>query len=95
MLSRIRREGIEMELRVVGCSDEHYPSKEQLSIVGVFAPDLDDIAQHLPEYYRLEMWDGRYSCKVETEYAIIRTCADSFAEAAALLYLELNKKAAP
>lgn len=57
----------------------------------VFDPSLDYIAQFLPEGFILQMWDGRHSCKVETEDTTIRTQADSFAEAAALVYLELNK----
>lgn len=58
----------------------------------VFAPSLDYITAYLPEGFILEMWDRRHSCKIETEDTIIRTQADSFAEAAALAYLELNKK---
>ena len=56
-----------------------------------FAPDLDFITPYLPEGFILQMWDGRHSCKVETEDTTIRTQADSFAEAAALVYLELQK----
>lgn len=92
MLCCTRHGGVEMELQAVGSSEKYYPGKEQLSIIGVFAPDLDYITAHLPPGFILEMWDGRHSCKIETEETTIRTMADSFAEAAALVYLELKQK---
>ena len=57
----------------------------------VFAPTTDYITAHLPEGWHLEMWDGRHSCKFDNGETVIRTQADSFSEAAALLWLELNK----
>lgn len=56
-----------------------------------FAPDLDYIAQFLPEGFVIEMWDGRHSCKVDNADYIIRTQADNFAEAAALCYMSINE----
>ena len=58
-----------------------------------FAPDLDFITAYLPEGFILEMWDGRHSCKIETEETTIRTMAENFAEAAALVFLELKQNA--
>jgi len=92
MLCCIRHGGVGMELQAIGSSEKYYPGKEQLSIIGIFAPTLDYITAHLPPGFILEMWDGRHSCKIETEETTIRTMADSFAEAAALVYLELKQK---
>ena len=61
----------------------------------VFCPSTEDIAAMLPPGFILEMWDGRHSCKIDNEDYIIRTQADSFSEAAALVWLELNKKQTP
>lgn len=55
----------------------------------VYSPDLDYIAKFLPSGFILEMWNGRHSCKVETDDTEIRTQSDSFLEAAALAYLSL------
>lgn len=68
-----------------------YPGNSGFDKNAVFAPDLDYITQFLPEGFMLDIWDGRHSCKVETDETTIRIQADSFAEAAALAYLELNK----
>lgn len=59
----------------------------------IFCPCVDDIVKFLPEGFILQMWDGRHSCKIETEDTTIRTQGNSFAEAAALVYLELQKNA--
>lgn len=58
---------------------------------GIFAPDLEYIAALLPPGWLLEMWDGRHSCRFDNDETQIRTQADNFAHAAALLWLELNK----
>jgi len=68
-----------------------YPGNSGFDKGSVYAPDLDYIAAMLPDGYRLEMWDGRHSCKFDNGETQIWTQADSFVEAAVLLYLELNK----
>lgn len=57
----------------------------------IFAPSIDYITSFLPEGFILQMWDGRHSCKVETEETTVRTQAESFVEAAALAYLSLHE----
>ncbi len=71
----------------------NYPGNSGFDEDAVFAPDLDYITAHLPPGFILEMWDGRHSCKIETEETTIRTMTDSFAEAAALVYLSLKQNA--
>jgi hypothetical protein len=83
-----------MELQAVGSSEKYYHGKEQLSIIGVFAPSLEYITAHFPPgEWSLDIWDGRHSCKFENEETILRTQADNFAEAAALVYLSLKQNA--
>ena len=65
---------------------------ENVPLVAVFAPDLDYITAHLPEGWHFDMWDGRHSCKFDNVETTIRTQADGFAEAAALVYISLNEK---
>jgi len=60
-----------------------------------FCPSLEYITAFLPPGFILEMWDGRHSCKIDDWQNLIRTQADSFSEAAALVWLELNKKQTP
>lgn len=56
----------------------------------VFTPSLEDITDLLPSGFVLEMWDGRHSCKIDTDQNLIQTKADNFAEAAAMAWLSLN-----
>ena len=53
-----------------------------------FAPTLDDITPLLPQSFALEMWDGRPSCTNRDEAQQIRTFGETFAEAAAMMWLE-------
>lgn len=94
MLCCIRHSGLEMELQAVGSSEKYYQGKEQLSIISTFAPSLEYITAHFPPgEWSLDIWDGRHSCKFENEETILRTMADSFTEAAALVYLSLKQNA--
>ena len=61
----------------------------------ILAPDAEYIAALLPEGCRLEIWEGRHSCKCETLETVIVTQADNFAEAAALAWLALNETETP
>lgn len=59
----------------------------------VFAPSLEDITANFPPgEWSLDMWDGRHSCKFDNGETTIRTQADNFSEAAALVYLAQNEK---
>lgn len=71
-------------------SECDYYSLDQITQFGVFAPDLEDITAILPSGFTLEMWDGRHSCKIDTDQNLIRTQAGNFAEAAALAWIALN-----
>jgi len=85
-------------------TDKHGPIFTQLgttdhvneyfdAMVGfVFCPSLEDITAQLPHGFILEMWDGRHSCKIDDWQNLIRTQADGFSEAAALVWLALNEK---
>lgn len=53
---------------------------------GLLAPISDDILPHIPDG-RLEMWEGRFSCKIDCDDQPQRFFADNFAEAAALAWL--------
>jgi len=68
-------------------------TQDQFIRLATLAPDLEYIAALLPPGFILEMWDGRHSCKIETDETTIRTMADSFTEAAALVYLSLKQNA--
>ena len=68
-------------------------TQDQFIRLATLAPDLEYITTHLPPGFILEMWDGRHSCKIETDETTIRTQADNFAEAAALVYLSLKQNA--
>lgn len=57
-----------------------------------FAPALDDITPHLPQSFALEMWDGRPSCTNRDDENPIRTFGETFAEAAAMMWMELKKQ---
>lgn len=71
-------------------------TQDQFNRLATFAPSLEDITALLPEGdWHLEMWGGRHSCRLDTWQNLIRTQADNFTEAAALLWLELNKNAPP
>ena len=84
---------IEVILSAIGRYSMAYRSLGKWSNFSTFAPNLEYITAHLPPGFILEMWDGRHSCKIETEETTIRTMTDSFAEAAALVYLSLKQNA--
>jgi hypothetical protein len=54
-----------------------------------FAPTLDDITPLLPEGFALEIWDGKPSCTNRDDENPIRTTGETFAEAAAMMWLEV------
>jgi hypothetical protein len=55
-----------------------------------FAPTLDDIFPYLPDETALEMWGSQHSCSSYYQDDHFRTFGESFAEAAAKMWLHLN-----
>jgi hypothetical protein len=54
-----------------------------------FAPTIDDITPLLPAGFALEIWDGKPSCTNRDDENPLRTTGDTFAEAAAMMWLEV------
>lgn len=55
-----------------------------------FAPDAEYITALLPPGWALGMWDGKPSCTNSNDEFPIRVWGDTFAEAAAGMWLEVN-----
>ena len=101
MLCCIRHGGVGMELQAVGSSEKYYPGKEQLSIIGVFAPTADYILKHFAENGMGDMavsysTDGAcfisYDSAMEENWRGVAS-GENMAEAAGALYLELKQNA--
>ena len=101
MLCCIRHGGVGMELQAVGSSEKYYPGKEQLSIIGVFAPTADYILKHFAENGMGDMavsysTDGTcfisYDSAMEENWRGVAS-GENMAEAAAKMYLELKQNA--
>ena len=75
-----------------GVRSKQYIDFPELSVRNLlaFAPPLDDITPHLPTTFSLELWGGQPSCTTRDESTPIRTFGDTFAEAAARMYLEIK-----
>ena len=71
----------------------HHTFMEESSILlphWAFAPTLEDIAPLLPGC-TFETWDHQASCKYQSEENPLRTFGDTFAEAAAKMWLILKE----
>lgn len=63
----------------------------------VFAPTLEYIAPILPipELFHFEIWNGQPSCRLRDDENPRRTFGETFADAAAKMYLELKQNESP
>lgn len=81
---------IEVVLSAVGRYSMAYRRASTFPKFGTFAPDLDYIAARLKPGFMFEIRDGLPSCSNCDEAEPVRTQANTFAEAAALMWLAQN-----